>query len=75
MNFLAFYLHFVHLFFRTLQYFLKDFESNFVPENMKKTISKVDLHQFFSELPTGPKPVQISDIFHNLPPRNFSIIL
>ena len=48
------------------------------PENMKKTLSKVAHNQspiFFSLLPTGPKPTQISDIFdRNLPPREFAIM-
>ena len=49
----------------------------FAPENMKKPLSKVAPNQpnFFSVLPTGPKPAQIADIFHrNLTPRDFSIM-
>ena len=44
---------------------------------MKKPLSKVAHNRpnFFSVLPTGPKPAQISDIFHRkLPPRDFSIM-
>ena len=56
----------------------KNIKLFFAPENMKKTLSKVAHNRpklFFSVLPTGPKPAQISDIFHrNLPPRDFSIM-
>ena len=58
--------------------YLKKIKLFFAPENIKKTLSKVAHNwstMFFSALLTGPKPAQISDIFHrNLPPRDFSII-
>ena len=46
----------------------------FAPENMKKRSQKLLITgPFFSVLPTGPRPAQISDIFNrNLPPRDFS---
>ena len=50
----------------------------FKEQHEKKTLSKVGHNQpkiYFSVLPTGPKPAQISDIFHrNLPPCYFSIM-
>ena len=47
----------------------------FAHENMKKPLSLIIGPIFFSVLPTGPKPAQISNIFHrNLPPRDFSIM-
>ena len=49
----------------------------FSPWKPEKTLKKVAHNRppFFSELPTSPKPVRISNAFHrNLPPRVFSII-